>query len=304
VTFVVITNSADVHADFLVRAAERESVELVRINTDHIRQRGEVFWASDGGSLYSVDGREIRFADAKVVYSRRPRAATLDAEDWAERFINKEWDHLDAALCDAATLCINPLVAERAKNRLIQLRVAREAGLSVPETLISTSASKLREFASGRRCITKGINNSYVRHQGRIYSAFTQTVETDDLVEYESGVPTLLQAYIRPCAYWRVVTLLERLFAFRHVGAALEADVDSRRVELQLEGQQAELPESIAHGLSRMRSRLHYNFASSDFVEDAEGRLWFLDLNPSGQWAFLEERFDVPLSHHFVRLAR
>jgi hypothetical protein len=48
---------------------------------------------------------------------------------------------------------------------------------------------------------------------------------------------------------------------------------------------------------------LMIEFASADFIEDPLGELWFLDLNPEGQWAFLEDRFGVRISDEIVRLA-
>lgn len=302
-TFVIITNSSDVHADFLVDAGERERVQVVRINTDLVRPEGAVAWRDDGCATYRFDGRTVDFATVKVVYSRRPKPAALGMEPWCERFVNKEWDHIEAALCDAAPLCLNPPVSDRAKNRLVQLRAARAAGLNVPKTLISNDAGELRAFAAERACITKGINNSYVRHEGRMYSAFTSGVDADDLAGYESSAPTLLQARIEAVAHWRVVTLLDRTFAFRYHGAALREDVDSRRVQTKLDGEVRDLPPDVERAFLAMRSRLGFNFASSDFIEDAKGQLWFVDLNPAGQWAFLEETFGLPLSSHFVRLA-
>jgi hypothetical protein len=41
-------------------------------------------------------------------------------------------------------------------------------------------------------------------------------------------------------------------------------------------------------------------YASSDFIEDKSGKLWFIDLNPEGQWGAYEQRFNVPISDYII----
>jgi hypothetical protein len=41
-------------------------------------------------------------------------------------------------------------------------------------------------------------------------------------------------------------------------------------------------------------------FAAVDFVIDADGKYWFLELNPGGQWAWLEEAAGVPISEAII----
>jgi hypothetical protein len=103
---------------------------------------------------------------------------------------------------------------------------------------------------------------------------------------------------------WRIVSLKDDFYSFRHTGRALTEAADSRLIEKELSGAAVRLPQPIQNGLRELRQILRYNFASSDFVEDCDGQMWFLDLNPSGQWAWLEERYGVPLSRRFVQLAR
>ena len=45
---------------------------------------------------------------------------------------------------------------------------------------------------------------------------------------------------------------------------------------------------------------LHYG--AFDFIEDLEGRLVFLEINPTGEWAWLEEQLNLPFREAFVRL--
>jgi hypothetical protein len=74
-------------------------------------------------------------------------------------------------------------------------------------------------------------------------------------------------------------------------------------VERNLDGGYEPVPELVSERLFAMCASLGIEFASADFVEDESGTMWFLDLNPEGQWAYLEDRFGVRISDAIVSLA-
>jgi glutathione synthase/RimK-type ligase-like ATP-grasp enzyme len=56
-----------------------------------------------------------------------------------------------------------------------------------------------------------------------------------------------------------------------------------------------ELPERVQAALHRMMRSFGLNFASIDMIVTPEGEFVFLDLNPNGQWLWLEEELGLPL---------
>jgi D-alanine-D-alanine ligase-like ATP-grasp enzyme len=48
-------------------------------------------------------------------------------------------------------------------------------------------------------------------------------------------------------------------------------------------------------GLHRLMRSFGINFASIDMIVTPEGEFVFLDLNPNGQWLWLEEELGLPL---------
>jgi D-alanine-D-alanine ligase-like ATP-grasp enzyme len=42
--------------------------------------------------------------------------------------------------------------------------------------------------------------------------------------------------------------------------------------------------------------RLRLRYAAADFAVDGEGRWWFPEVNPNGQWLWLEHAAGVPIS--------
>ena len=56
------------------------------------------------------------------------------------------------------------------------------------------------------------------------------------------------------------------------------------------------MPDREQAGLRRLMEDLGLAFAAIDFRRDADGRWWFLDLNPAGQWRFVERRTLQPIT--------
>jgi hypothetical protein len=307
---LVVSNSGDIHCDFLADACSRLKIDFFRLNTDHFRKSGNLSWrVCEGDGRLEIDNRSCRLLDVGVLIYRRPvpvHQLRRDIEPWVGRLLDAEWTALEGALSQSVTCkVVNGMAGSAlAQNKIVQLQVASRCGLAVPETLVTTDVDKLREFADTYRCITKGIVNAFHIDKQNLRSAFTSFVDRSSLEAYDpAGMPTLLQRALESAAIWRVVHVSGQHFGFRFHGPKLAVEPDSRTIERDLDGATLPVPDAVVSGMSRMCSSLGIEFASADFVEDAAGKMWFLDLNPEGQWAYLEDRFGVRISDSLVSLA-
>jgi hypothetical protein len=302
-TVLIISNTGDIHCDFLVDACSRRELACFRLNTDRFRRAGLLDWRID------TCGRQCRLTDIDLLIYRRPVPAhqlRTDVEPWIGRLLDTEWTAVECALSYAVRgRVMNGLAGSAAaQNKLVQLQSARNAGLMVPETIVSTDLRSLQTFAAQHRCITKGIVNAFHIDGKSLRSAFTTYVDPLHLATYDpQGCPTILQRAIEPRAIWRIVVIGEKAIGFRFHGPDLLRTADSRQVERSLDGARQSIPPDVSSKLFQMCRGLDIEFASADFVEDAIGQLWFLDLNPEGQWAFLEDKFGVRISDEIVGLA-
>lgn len=310
-TALIVSNSGDIHCDFLMDACNRLGVACFRLNTDRFRRSGTLSWQLDSSNVrLSIDGRSCHLQQVGVLVYRRPVPAhqlRRDTEPWIGRLLDTEWNAVEAALSYSARChLLNGLAGSAlAQNKIIQLHAARQCALDVPETLISTDILELRAFVSHQRCVTKGIVNAFHIDKHSLRSGFTSFVDPAALTDYDpTGCPTLLQKAIDPFAVWRLVVVSGTVFGFRFAGAPLATEADARKVERLLDGEFIPAPEPISAKLIAMCKLLGIEFASADFVEDQAGRLWFLDLNPEGQWAYLEDRFGTRISDAIISLAK
>ena len=305
---LIVTNSGDIHSDDLVRACKRLEVGCFRYNTDHVRTRGHIESHSSNDTTISIDSHSINLSEVGLLVYRRPLDVTPamlenEIEPWIRSFINSEWGFFERALPDliGCKTINHPSANLTAQNKVAQQAIAKRCGLLTPHSLVSNKGATLSEFAANQPTVTKAIGNGSHLYASEIRSGYTQTATAETFpTELNPFTISLAQEAIKPIAMWRIVTIGTRCIGFRMTGSQLDNETDSRRVEEKLDGEVSAVPEKIQGGLQAMMENFSIVYASSDFIEDREGKLWFIDLNPEGQWGAYEQRFGVPISEFII----
>jgi D-alanine-D-alanine ligase-like ATP-grasp enzyme len=60
-------------------------------------------------------------------------------------------------------------------------------------------------------------------------------------------------------------------------------------------------PSEIESRIQRLVQRYSLRYAAIDFAVDLLGRWYFFEVNPNGQWAWLEIAGDIKISDSFIR---
>jgi glutathione synthase/RimK-type ligase-like ATP-grasp enzyme len=138
--------------------------------------------------------------------------------------------------------------------------------------------------------------NGLVTRAGTEQVFWTIALENEGLNFDEFGPePYLLQAEIAKAADVRVTVVGERVFAVA-IRTPVGAPTDWRRTSLDLlQHEIIELPEDVEALCCALVQTYDLRFAAIDFVLTCDGRFDFLELNPNGQWAWLEDATGVPL---------
>jgi len=308
---LIVSNTGDPHCDYLVDACNRQQVPFFRLNTDRFYLGGKISLdvLADRGFL-EIDGHYCDLSTVGLLVFRRPNAVHAkrnDIDSWVGFLLDSEWRSIEYALSDIVPgVVMNPMQGSvRAQNKIVQMSAARKVGLSVPETIISTDIEYLRDFAGRFDVVTKGICNAHIQVNNILRTGNTKRTTLNDLKNYDpTGVPTLLQQEISPCAIWRVVVTLDQVTGVRLSGDMIDKAVDSRLVDEELNGVEAVLPKDFQNKMIALCKELNIVFCASDVIEDKDGRLWFIDLNPEGQWAYLEKDYNTIISDKIISMRK
>ena len=188
-----------------------------------------------------------------------------------------------------------PSLEQLAQNKLLQLTTALTVGLRAPDTVVTSDPGVVRNFLKGRSAIVvKPLQPDQWNYCGKtIRSAFSSVLEAKDFGELRdediSAYVAIYQERIRKCADVRVLVLGQRAFAFNLLRTK-DPDIDSH-----LLGKPGTMKVEPIAVTAREEARfcglvnaLGLDFATIDFAVDENDRYVFLDLNPPGEWLFLE----------------
>lgn len=193
-----------------------------------------------------------------------------------------------------------------AENKLLQLRLARECGFDVPETVVTNDAGKIRRFFEGcrGRMVVKPLRSGYVEIRGEPRAVFTSQVRQEDLNHLDDAMPSpaIYQVLVEKACDVRVTYIAGETFAAEIDSQSdPEASVDWRRTaNPDLPHRPTELPRELGERVSQLMQRLGLKFGALDFIRTRDGRFVFLEVNPNGQWLWLEDRLEFPISRRIA----
>jgi glutathione synthase/RimK-type ligase-like ATP-grasp enzyme len=251
------------------------------------------------------DGRVTGLADVRAIWTRRPKPPSvpdgvLDPEH--RRFARQEWQDLLDGLTSslgADVSIVNPLPAQRAAIKPYQLAIAQRVGLPVPDTLITSDPQRAQQFVEQHhgRVVHKAMTSP--RH------AFVHTrrwEETDraSLQQLLIG-PAIFQELIEGPTDIRATIVGSDIYAAAISTSASRAGLDSR-LDIDVPTVACELPSNIAAQLHELMAELGLKFATVDLKTDTGGQLHFLELNPQGQFLYIEILTGLPIAAAVARL--
>ncbi|MFI6700086.1 RimK family alpha-L-glutamate ligase [Streptomyces sp. NPDC050509] len=294
----------DLHALFIRDTALRRGYRDFHIvECDRISGRPDgVSWSSDRTSPTTVptsDGRTVGLEDASVLWWRRMQAnqqAVAGAgNDHQRRLVNNDCrGALDGVLAAAyrGEWISSPEATDRAADKLYQLAVAREAGFRVPRTLVSQSREEVVEFA---KQVGRVIVKPVVGASGPLM--FTQYVDDPASIAEESfaACPAVYQEYVTGSRHVRLNCFGDRMYA-----GLIETDALDWRPDLNVPITKWAVPDDVSTRVSQVLRTLGLRMGIIDIKLTADGEPVWLEVNPQGQFLFLEPLLKEPLADHFV----
>src|SRR5215208_3925173 len=197
----------------------------------------------------------------------------------------------------------HPFRLRRAEVKALQLAEASKAGLLTPATLISNDPERAAAFVGAlgeADCAIKPLIATRVDGEEGARLPLTTTLPRGHALDSVAAAPTIFQPYVEKAYELRCVVMGDRIFTAKLKSQDMESARKDWRAAAVEEGGDVEyelfdLPESVQAALHRLMRSFELNFASIDVIVTPRGEFVFLDLNPNGQWLWLEEELGLPL---------
>ena len=308
---LIVTNERDLTSDYVVLELRRRGLPFHRLNSERFSEamvsfdprRGEDSW------IVEFDGTAIEFVTIKAAYFRRPgipSAPEAVKQGAARRYCEVEWGAaLASALTSLGARWLNsPLAILAAENKPRQLSIAYDLGFAIPDTLVTNDFKRAQSFLSEGTSVAKPLREALLEENEKERVIFTSRL--DELVGADEGrvvaAPIIFQREIRKHSDIRATVVGNAVYTAEILSQEHdETMTDWRRGSRpDLPHKPHELPNDLYTKCVSIVQRLGLRFGAVDLILDKSGSYWFLEVNPNGQWAWIENRTGLPLTKAIV----
>lgn len=315
---LIITNAADIHPNPVAKILNEKGIPFFRLNTDRLLTDYDISWKFEGGNSYfSIRYKqypiEINSDQISCVWERRPMEplATYDeiTDDIIKRTVLEEADgflrFFRYALVGMNLLWIGHPINERlASSKILQKMVAQKVGFEIPTTIFSNCLDQVSSFGDNDVAL-KPINSFDIPFDEKNSVVFyTQRLKAKQLEELgqESFRNTInfLEQYTEKAYELRVTVIHSHFFTAKINSQKLkeaEGAIDWRQgYSHGIEFEQIETPNELKRPCLDFLDYFHLEFGCFDFIRNKQGKYFFLECNTNGQWLWLEEEANLPIS--------
>jgi glutathione synthase/RimK-type ligase-like ATP-grasp enzyme len=306
---LIVTNREDHTADFGIMEIQRRGLSYIRFNTEDFPLNAVSSVGENHSSIrLEKSSKEIPLDEVESVWYRRPIPPrfTDDLEPGAKDFIAHESrDFLLGIWRGLKCQWINhPDQLRLAGSKVEQLSRMRKMGLKVPRTVITNDPITASEFfsANNGKVIAKPVSTNHGEIGGHEFILYTNLVSNKSLAHLETVrySPVIFQERVEKISDIRVTVVGTRVFATEiHSQSLASAQLDWRRNALDLRHTAFKLPDNVEDQCLKLVRSYGLIFGTIDLVRTLTDYV-FLELNPNGQWAWIEIMTGQPISKHLI----
>ncbi len=305
-TVLIITNELDAHADAIVLELHKRNVPVFRFHPEDFPHACSISIEIQDdrieGEIINAYHR-VAFKDICAAWYRQPQSLLAGSRSLTstklDDYVKMQSTVTLVTLCESLqTLWVcHPHKLRRANIKALQLVEASKAGLKTPHTMISNVPAKAAAFVDllgKKECAIKPLVALGVSDEQGYHLPLTTTLPEGHSLDSVALAPNIFQPYVHKMADLRCVVIGEKIFSAK-INSQVNPNTrkDWRGGDCQHE--LFSLPEDVEASIHRLMDSFGINFASLDMILTPEGEFVFLELNPYGQWLWLEEELGLPL---------
>jgi len=149
------------------------------------------------------------------------------------------------------------------------------------------------------KVVAKALYAPLIEYDDRDFFIFTNKVDPEDLEEDSLRLaPCVFQELISPKSDYRVTVVGKDIYSVKV--KPKNAYIDWRREKEEVAFEKSDLPSDVIRFCFNLVAELGLVFGAIDLVEK-NGEYYFLEINPNGEWAWLQEEVGLDISGSIAR---
>jgi hypothetical protein len=300
---IIVTNRRDHTADFLILELQERQADYVRFNTEDFPQHVQVVWQIDDmgfGGYFSFPKARVDFKDIRSVWYRRPvppvPSAEIDDSVAYEFALAESQASLDGVWRSLDCFWVShPDSLRKAELKLYQLKAAAQSGFHLWPTILTNSPETAKAFYHDQdgKVIYKPLRRGRLVRDETVSLIYTNPIGPAEAERLDRVVyaPSLFQRYVPKLVEIRATVIGDKVFAVEiHSQDHADSRHDWRRGDTALLRHELHLlPPEVEFKCAALVRALGLAFGAIDLILTPAGEYVFLEINPNGQWAWIQQ---------------
>lgn len=298
-----------------------QTTSLFKFNLDAASLKESIVSIIERDIIIEQDGRKVKSSQISGVWIKRQSVFVTSAEEESHcgftdfcnyKLWKDEWNSIIKQLIAYLSYLGIPFFDEfdsivRAEKKILQLDIAREVGFNIPSTIVSNSKSQIIDFLNQHddEGILKLSTQPTFNKNNDVYFIFANKVSSADFDEMDITInsPVIVQNYIEKQYEVRYTFVNGEHFVCKIESQLSDkSKIDFRRYDFANTPYVAiEAPERIKNMVSVFMSKLKLNYGALDFIVDHNGNWHFLEINPVGQYGWIEHLTGLSITDAILR---
>lgn len=301
---LIVSNKTDLATDYLIVRLHERGVPFLRINTEDYLLSWDVCFSIEKSGAHVVirkKGQESLPVESFTgAYIRQPKIPNLDIVDDDKEFAKREVGEILKSIWRAIddSIWLNaPRRLLLASNKPEQLTIANSIGFNIPDTYVGSNYESIKKFyeAHSGEIIAKAVKHGFNFDGDKARVAGTQRIDEAALagIKDYAAIPMIFQSHIAKEYDIRVIVVGSDIFATAIESQSHEETKTDWRLSdcygIPLRQYEINLPQKVISLCLEITKRLNLRYSAIDLVLGKDGIYYFLELNPNGQWAWVEQ---------------
>lgn len=307
---LIISNKHDYSTDHVTFQLHKKGASYLRLNRDQFPDFNITLIPTEQILLGKTNefAFEINSKWLKSIYFRAPvylRDIYQPKLSPDEQLSRSQWAAFLRSLTifDDVLWVNHPQATYKAEIKPYQLYIAKKIGFKVPNTIVTNTANhRSTDETEKRKLVIKTLDSVVLQIDTKEAFIYTNTVDSDELLTGElSSAPFILQEALIPKIDVRVTVIDNIVFAVAIKKKNKGINKDWRLEKDNIQYSKINLPRDVEKKCVKLLKRLNLKFGAIDLAI-YNGKYYFLEINPTGEWAWLMEQTKMRIDEEIAKL--
>lgn len=292
---LIITCSYDKTIDYIIEK-NKYRANFFRFNVDLFADYGITI----SNSYWEISYRNntINSNTTLSIYYRKPTFP--DTSDFApeyRRIINSDILAIIDGLANSfsGVVLTKPYLLRQAENKIFQLIYAKSHSILMPKSFIGNNDHW--KCINDQRII-KPISVGKIETSSEIAIIQTNLMHENDSYDSPELTPVYIQEYIKKSLEVRITVVDDDFFAVKIVSDNMIDWRAGNNNQYEI----IDIPIEIKKCIKMMMKDFQLRFGAIDYIVDIDGKWYFLEINPNGQWQWLECILGLSISDSIMNM--